>query len=596
MFHATVRRALVGAAVVVAAAAAAPAASASITPSLTLDQSAGTTAGSTVNLGMDLKFAPGGSDSPKDLTLTLPAGLLANASVDGGACLHATAPTAACQVGSGTVTAVPVVAGLPVPTPVSVPVTFDLVAPPKPGDLAGLALQATFGGQTSQLGSPGEITVRPTGDPAGFGLNIRFSGIPETFAILGPIGTQISVQELSSTLTGIRLPTSCPGTPASLAVTADSYQAPATARTASAPLRVTGCSLLPFTPSFHVGAVKDADDSGVQVSTDITQPPKPAQSTARTVALTLPGSVLTPNVRAVLTGGILCSDPSLASCKSVGSATSVSPLYPTALTGKAYLTGALTSPVIALVFPPPFSLTLRGNVNLATSTTTFDNVPDIPLTDLEVTLTGGPNAVFSTTCAAPSGNASSTLIAQNGDRTVVVSSPFTVSRCTGSGTVGGTGGGSGSKPGGGSTRAGHRRAGRPLIGSVSLSGLARGLPELSFTLLAGKGAPGIRAFTIKLPRGLGFASRRVHGRLRVAGVSVAGARVKSLGFSHGRLAVTLRRAVRKVSVRLGARALKESLALERAAKARRLRSLTVSFGIIDAAGHRTTVPLRIRYA
>src|SRR5437868_1389346 len=50
--------------VVVVAAAVAPPASASITPSLTLDQSAGTAAASSVDLGIDLKFAPSGSDSP----------------------------------------------------------------------------------------------------------------------------------------------------------------------------------------------------------------------------------------------------------------------------------------------------------------------------------------------------------------------------------------------------------------------------------------------------------------------------------------------------------------------------------------------------
>jgi hypothetical protein len=99
-----------------------PIASAAISPSLTLDQSAGTTAGSTVNVGTHLKFAPTGADSPKDLTLSLPAGLLANASIDGGACLDKTAAVAACQVGSGTATAAPVVAGIPT-VPVAIPIS-----------------------------------------------------------------------------------------------------------------------------------------------------------------------------------------------------------------------------------------------------------------------------------------------------------------------------------------------------------------------------------------------------------------------------------------------------------------------------------------
>ena len=72
MLHATGRRILAGVAGGLVAMVIAPAASASIAPALTLDQSAGTTAGSTVNLGMDLKFAPSGGDSPKDLSLSLP--------------------------------------------------------------------------------------------------------------------------------------------------------------------------------------------------------------------------------------------------------------------------------------------------------------------------------------------------------------------------------------------------------------------------------------------------------------------------------------------------------------------------------------------
>lgn len=86
-------------------AALAPGAWASIAPTLSLDQSAGTTAGSTTNLGLDLKFAPTGTDSPDHMTLSLPPGLLANASINGGACLTMTdLDDTACQV--GTVTAI----------------------------------------------------------------------------------------------------------------------------------------------------------------------------------------------------------------------------------------------------------------------------------------------------------------------------------------------------------------------------------------------------------------------------------------------------------------------------------------------------------
>ena len=79
--------ALLSAVAVVGLGALVPTAGAAITPAISLDQSAGTAAGSTANLGVDLTFAPTGTDSPDHMTLNLPPGLLANASIDGGACL-----------------------------------------------------------------------------------------------------------------------------------------------------------------------------------------------------------------------------------------------------------------------------------------------------------------------------------------------------------------------------------------------------------------------------------------------------------------------------------------------------------------------------
>lgn len=64
--------------------------------------------------------------------------------------------------------------GLPVPVPVPIAVKFYLVAPPAPGDLAGLVIVANG----SPLGTPGAVTVRPSTDPAGVGLNIAFSNLP----------------------------------------------------------------------------------------------------------------------------------------------------------------------------------------------------------------------------------------------------------------------------------------------------------------------------------------------------------------------------------------------------------------------------------
>src|ERR1700743_1632153 len=135
-----VRRLAVPGLVVLGVLASSSAASAAITPTVSSPSSAAVTAGATGNLGLPLKFAPTGTatamDTPKDLTLNLPPGLLANAAIDKGGCLQtADIETSTCQVGSGTVDAV--LDGLiPVPTNVG----FFLVPPPSPNDLAGLAV------------------------------------------------------------------------------------------------------------------------------------------------------------------------------------------------------------------------------------------------------------------------------------------------------------------------------------------------------------------------------------------------------------------------------------------------------------------------
>jgi hypothetical protein len=568
------RRALPGMAVAITSALAlAPAASAAISPTLTLDQSAGTAAGSTANLGLDLKFNPTGTDSPKDLTLVLPAGLLANASINGGACLKSATPTSACQVGTGTVTAKVIMLGTPT-VPVSVAVTMDLVAPPASGDLAGLALIANG----SQLGSTAAITARPSTDPAGFGLNLALTNLPDTYS-----GLSIAVDEIQSTLSGLRLPATCPATPAGFSATADSY-GDSTKRTTSAPLKVTGCAALPYAPNFTVTAIKDSADTQVQLTTDITQ--TAAQAPSKVVSLAFPASVLAPNLGVV---GALCSNPSSGTCTPIGSASSTSPLYPTPLVGKAYLTGAVLAPAITLVFPPPFALTLTGAVDLSSNSTTFSGLPDIPLTDLSVTLNGGKQAVFESPCTTASGTATATLTTQNGDRTASVPSPFTVAGCA----AGAPSGATTTTPPVTSTKTTPGKGGAPRITAASLSGLASGKPALFFQLVAGSGAAKLSSFTVELPRGLAFVRHRVHKRLTFIGLTVAGAKVRSVVLTHGHLVVTLRQPASSLIVSIAAKGLSETAGLKRQAQHGQIKSLKLFVITKDAAHKSVTLTLLI---
>jgi hypothetical protein len=578
-------RPLIAALVLVLCGLLAPAASATITPTLALSPTSGT-AGSTGNLETDIKFSPTGSDSVKNLALILPAGLLANASIDDGKCLTSKTPIAACQVGSGSVTAAEHALGS---TQLTLSAEFDLVAPPGTGDLAGLAVlvKDPVSGKFGQLGSPAAVTVRPSSSASGVGLDIAFTGIPDTYPVLG-IPTSISVDEIQSTFDGLRFPASCPKSAATLNVLAVSYS-DSTLRGASAPLAVTGCSSLPYDPAFAVTATKDAGDPGVKLVTDITQ--THGQATSRSVALAFPPSVLQPNTAAVVGGNILCANPSSGTCKTIGSASASSPLYPHALQGKDYLTGSLLSPSITIVFPAPFAITLSGQVSLAANSTTFTGVPDIPLTDLQVTLAGGPDAVFESLCSTTSGTATATLTSQNGDHTVRPSSNFNLSGCSTT-----TPGGSSGSGGGGSGVVLPKvpRAARPRIASASLSGLPSGKPTLRFKLTSARNAPRLSSFAIKLPQGLSFIGHRVHKRLTVRGLSLKGAQVKSASLNRGRLDVQLRRAVSSVTVALNSRALKETAGLRRAAKRHRIRSLKLTVSTENVARQVATLTFAIK--
>lgn len=541
-------------------AALAPTAGAAITPTISLDQSAGNAAGSTTNLGVDLKFAPSGSDSTDHMTLNLPPGLLANASVNGGACLTTADLTdTACQVGSGVVTADAFPTGgggIPIPTNV----TFDLVPPPAAGDLAGLAVNSNG----TQIGSTADIKVRPSGDPNGVGVTIQFV-LPNSLS-----GVPIAIHEINSTFDGLRYPATCPASPQSFSVSADSY-ADSTVHTVTAPLAVTGCSGLAYSPAFAVTATRDANDSQVKILTNVTQGASEAPS--RSVALALPFAQLQPSL-----GGLqhLCQNLASGTCTPVGSVTAASPLYPKALTGQAYLTGSITSLTLTLVFPPPFPLTLVGSVNLLNNTTTFNGLPDIPLTSLQVALDGGPNGLFGTHCKDPSGTASATLTDQNGDKTVTAPAKFTIAGCP-------------ATSGGGTT------TGATKVSAPSAKGLASGHPSLSFRVTVAKRAAKLKGLTVGLPRGLSVITHRVHHRLAIRGVRVRGGAVKSLSLSHGRLVIALKRAVSGVTVTLSDKALKESRALRTQARRHKLKHLALVVIAQNAKGKRTTIHVRITH-
>lgn len=308
-------------------------------------------------------------------------------------------------------------------------------------------------------------------------------------------------------------------------------------------------------------------------------------------------AVLAPNAAAVISNGLLCADPSFATCKAIGTASSTSPLYPRPLTGKDYLTGSLTAPAISIRFPAPFALTLGGPVTLATGTTMFTNLPDIPLTNLRVTLTGGSAAAFAATCNPAVGTATSVLTTQNGDRSTGLSAPFTVANCPpGSDGSGGSGGSRGPGQGGngGSThRGGKAKAGRPTLSAGLITGLGHRRPGLRFRATAGHNAPKLSVLTLGLPHDLSIVRHRHGRRFSIRGVSLRGASAAAITVSHGRLVIRLRRPASRVMVMLRSAALREGRTLERSARRHRVHRLTLGVQVRDAARHTTRLKLVI---
>ena len=556
------RRALAGIVVIAGLAACAPAASAAINPSVSVTTPTPAAAGSSGSLGLDLKFNPTSGSAPDSVTLNLPPGVLANASIDNGQCIKTAisdfSNDGACQIGSGVVTAL---ASGTVPVPTNV--FFYLTPPPAAGELAGLAVTTGAG---DQIGDTDGISIRPSGSSDGVGVTLDLT-LPNNL-----YGAPIAVSEINSTFTGIRYPTTCPSTAAAVTLSADTYQSSAPAG-ASAPLPVSGCGSLPFNPQYSLSATRDAKDKVVAITTTITQ--AASESPDGSVSLAFPMSSLSPSIAALHQ---LCSaGPSSGKCTPVGSVTAASPDYPTPLTGQAYLTGTLNGLTLTLVFPAPFPLTLVGTVNLKTNVTTFTGLPDIPLTSLVVALNGGSTGLFDTNCAVPSNTSTATLTDQNGDKTATPTSKFTIAGCPSSGS---NGSGSGSGNGSSSTS--------PHISTTTLRGLKTGSPRLSFTLKSAKRS-NVKSFTVKLPKGLSFRTHKIHKRLEVRGLSLKGGKLKSESVKKGVLRITLKQAAHKVTVTVSAKGLKESKAMLKAARKKRLKSLKLVVVAQSSKGKRATI-------
>ncbi len=477
--------------------------------------------------------------APGKVTIALAPGALASVAANPSCSKGAPQYTSACQIGTGSAAIIPLL-----PPLISLPLNAYLVPPPSSGDLVGIDLVPQPNVALVPVTHAGGQLVQTASGNVQVVLGLDLSSLGPTAGLLSQMSLTIN-----GTLNGkpfTRMPTNCSPGSSTLSI---AYASKTETSTASPDFKPTGCASLPFSPTVTGTATEDANDQGAAVSTTVTQAADEAASSS--TQLVLPSPMLAPNFNALS----LQNTPT-----AVGSATVVTSLLPTPLQGKVYLTGQPVAPTLTLRFPPPAVLTLVGKIDLANHAVSFPTIPDVPVTELTVSLFGGgPKALLNGACQSPTGTLQGAFTGQNG-KSATASKSVILSGCSGGSVVVGSGGGKGSGgTGSGGTGSGGTKSGKTARLRVShfrVSGLARGKPVVSFTVTRGKNAPKFRWFTITLPGGLAFVGRRLN-----AGIHIGPAH--TLRLRGGRLTITLKHAVNSVKVRITVPALSESKQLKR---------------------------------
>jgi hypothetical protein len=548
-----------------AASAAVSVTSFSVTPSTTQ-------AGGHPNLVVDTSLASNpDTDDVKSLNVVLPQGLVGDPR-SAGLCSQSAFTADACpadsKVGVTTVTATVLGSSMD-----------------SAGDVYSLA---PLGAEPARLG----IVVRPmlgpmplekiflqspvtTGPDTNFGLSTTFDNLPRQSG-----GLDIRTDRLKLTLFGaaahgpfVSNPTYC--RPAIANTTVTSYDAPGSS-SASAGFTPTGCDRLVFAPQLQGSVVTTAGatpSKPVGVQTRIVLPA--GQANLRTAVVRLP-KTLSSNTAVLSQACTLEQQASAAGCPDssrVGSARTVSPLLTAPLGGKVFLAATTTGlPKLLVVFTGALALKLDGNVDISNGVaTTFDGLPDVPLSRFDLTLDRSSRLLTSDSDLCRPGGAvvaAATLTAQSG-RVLNINAPLPSAGCG--------------------------RATKPR-GSVSL-GFRRGVGTLRASFAAGRGAGLLRKLRLGLPSGV---TGRSGGRGLARIVVTAGGRrvAKRLLKLRGRtLAVDLGRRGGAITLNVRWIGLTPGASLARrlaAARTRRGLRLTFVPRVTDTTGRSTTLRLRVR--
>jgi hypothetical protein len=220
----------------------------------------------------------------------------------------------------------------------------------------------------------------------------------------------------------IRLPTSCSG-PQTTKLTVVSWAGETATATSTTPTGATGCDALPFAPNLSATTYAAGAGKPAGLSVKLTQ--TAAEANVRTVTVTLPNQlgVRIENLQHACPEETFTADPAKCAATSrVGSTSAKTPLLPTPLAGEVYLEahkpGQLPT-LEAILHGPGLQVHLSGTIDLSHGiTSTFDGIPDVPISEFVLSLDAGPNSALSAKadlCAQPLTFRSS-IVAQSGKK------------------------------------------------------------------------------------------------------------------------------------------------------------------------------------
>lgn len=366
------------------------------------------------------------------------------------------------------------------------------------GAIAGLAVAVRAKAGPIDLGTAVvlmKITVRGNAE----GIDITSEPLPTRLQ-----GVPLTLRSITLTIDrqGFMFnATSCATKPASATITSDI----GTTASAGSALSTTGCGAVPFSPTMNVdltGSLKKDGKPGVAAKLVL-----PAgHANVRTVKLTLP-SGLGADVAAL---GSMCSreDYDANACPAgavVGTATAKSPVLDAPLTGPVTLIKKQGSalPDLGVRLRGPVDVNLLGAVTLGQGNrlvTTFDGIPDVPLSTFELGLTGGAKGalvVSGDVCAAPETTA--VLTAHTGASKTTKTVP-PAADC------------------------GSTARSVPPSATVRFANIKSGWPTLKVT--ATRGSAALQSVSVTLPKGLRVDRRTAAQKTALQAVDPKGKRVK----------------------------------------------------------------------